>query len=511
MTQNNYQNNIQMAADKKSILTQKKLILALIILLIIPIWSIHYPPLDDYPSHLLSIFIMGQHGNLQYDFDQNFDVDWRQIPNMGSEIIIYGLDKVLPIEISGKIYLSLVLILFVFGIRFFLKQIDKDKAFLGLIAFLFAFNWYFHRGYLNFIGSIPFYFITLGFWIKFQRAGIKALEFVILMLLILATYFFHLIAWMLLIASLAFLSLTSLNWKNILKTGLAILPSFLLFVEYFLSTSSSAASRGMNFFSPIGNLKFALIHTFMNFSHLEILIYIVPLALLAYLFIISNIKYRHSQSPIERKLFWLVLILAVAYFILPVQMAAVWPFNLRLLIFALFLAVGTIPFAVSKLFANIYIATMVVFAVLNIGYVFYNYKQMSDKITVYTSGIDYVEANSTILPLTLNQDEGWISHAPMSTVWAYYHIAKGGVGPYLFNLPHGQIVNYSFSKNEVLPAPSLYPPLPQDYDPKTQSKPYDYVLLWGNDKDLTNRVEENFHLIFENGKLGVYQKIASNK
>lgn len=94
----------------------------------------------------------------------------------------------------------------------------------------------------------------------------------------------------------------------------------------------------------------------------------------------------------------------------------------------------------------------------------------------------------------------------MSTVWAYYHMKKGGAGPYLFDLPHGQIVNYCRPKRELFPAPTLYPHRVGDYNSEAHSAPYDYVLLWGTDSKIEMEIARNFQPIFRNGQLTVYKK-----
>ena len=497
----------------------KKLTFLVIILLIIfsvPIWMNRFLPLSDYPSHLLSIDIIRQYDNPQFNFKDNFVVGWKPIPNLASDVIILLLSHLFPIQTAGKVYLNLFGILFVLSIFYFMGAVNRRKILLGFFGFLFFFNWYFNNGYLNFYGSLSIFFFTLGFWIrsslKVQNSHklINFREILIFGLLTISLFFFHLFSYAALILCLIILGFFELkNRAKIKGTLLALIPSLLLFLNYlFIVKAGSSANRGVDFSSPQDSIIHFILYTFVSFSKKDILFYLIPLLIMGYL-LISDL-WSNGKNKIEKKLFWLFLGLIIIYFILPYQMAAVWPFNVRLNLFILFIGLASVSMHNIEKVKKLILPSAIVFSLALLIYISFVYHHLSKKIETYTSGIEYVQPNRNILPLSIDVYGGCATITPFSTTWAYYHIAKGGAGPYLFHLPHGQIVNYKKPVKEVFPAPSLYPLRIDEFNTLEHSDPYDYFLIWGDFRNRERELEGEFELLYQNGDLKLFGKKNKN-
>ncbi len=483
------------------------LIILLIAVLLLPIWLIPFPPLTDYPSHLLSIFISAEYNNPVYDFGKYFVVHWRPIPNLGSEVLIYGLAQVVPITVAGRIYLSLFSVLYVLGGVYLVRSFDRRNTVLGIFSVLFVFNWYFNQGYLNFWGSIPLAYFALGYWLRHPHlAGFGRLTlFSVLCLLV---YFFHFVSWALLGLIIGIFILSDrTQWSTLWRIIVAFVPSLALFGYYYFGLAAGVSTVGSAIYDhPIGNITSALIRSFTHFTRPGIAVYVVPLLVIAGLFLWGSVVRRQFQTSQQRRAVLAVVVLVLLYFMLPVQMSSVWPVNLRVNQFVFLLALCAVPAKMVQPFRRSLAGIAVLSSLVVIGYVWNGYQSMSDKIETYVSGIDHIEPRSTMLPLTLAVSGGWAVGGPLSTTWAYYHIEEGGAGPYLFDLAHGQIVNYRRPKREMFPAPSLYPNRPLDYNPEQHAQYYDYVLLWDPNEELIERVEQDFGQIFQNRELLLYEK-----
>ena len=486
----------------------RKLTFLVIILLIIfstPIWMVEFLPLSDYPSHLLSVDIIREYDNPQFNFKDYFVINWKPIPNLTADVFILLLSHLVPIQIAGKIYLNLFGILFVLSIFYLLGAVDPRKIFLGFFGFLFFYNWYFNNGYLNFYGSLSIFFFTLGFWIKsFEQKSLR--DTLIFALLTVILFFSHLFTYSALILCLIILSFFELkNTAKIKRTILALVPSLLLFLNYlFIMKAGSSANRGVDFSSPQDSIIHFILYTLVSFSKKDILFYLVPLLIMGYL-LIRNL-WSNGKNEIERRLFWLFLCLIVVFFILPYQAAAVWPFNVRLNLFILFIGLASISSSSIEKVKKLILPSAVVFSVAILIYTFSVYHRLSNRIGTYTSGIEYVQPNRNILPLSIDVYGGCATITPFSTTWAYYHIAKGGAGPYLFHLPHGQIVNYKRPVKETFPAPSLYPLRTEEFNMVMHSDPYDYFLIWGDFRNREKELEGEFELLYQNGDLKLFEK-----
>ena len=45
-----------------------------------PIWSVRFPPMQDYPQHLSQVQILSEYSNPDYDYKDNFSADLKPVP-----------------------------------------------------------------------------------------------------------------------------------------------------------------------------------------------------------------------------------------------------------------------------------------------------------------------------------------------------------------------------------------------------------------------------------------------
>ena len=87
----------------------------LLIILAYPLKIDTVPPLLDYPIHLARSYI-----TIQYQYDpilrQIFEIDWRPIPNLASDIILFFLGRLFEIETAGRLLLLICLVITVLGV-----------------------------------------------------------------------------------------------------------------------------------------------------------------------------------------------------------------------------------------------------------------------------------------------------------------------------------------------------------------------------------------------------------
>ncbi len=481
------------------------LILLLLVVFSLPLWLVKYPPLTDYPNHLLRIHIIKEYENPLFNFQDYFLVKWKLLPNLASDVIILFLSYLFPIQISGKIFLNIFILLFPLSIFYFLKAIDRQKIWLGFFSFLLVYNWYFNMGYINFYGSIPVFFFALGYWLKSDGLPTWK-DKLIFMSLTLLLFFFHLFSYFALgFSCLIVLLGEKMNFTKLKNSLIAFIPSLALGFNYlFLQGAGSSVHRGVLFLPLWETVKYLLIYTFINFSKKDILIFVVPFLILAYLFFKS--VFSKTANKKEKSLLLLFGSLCGLFFVLPYMAAAVWPFNIRLNLFIIFIGIASITsLSVDKL-KKFVLPWVVTFSLIGLAHTWFSYSQLSRQIEIYTSGIKYVGQNKNILPLTIDMSGGCETIAPFRFCWAYYHIAQGGVGPYLFHLPHGQVVNYRKNAGKVLPAPSLYPFKIEEFNINEHTADYDCILWWGSYPETEAKLKEKFKLTYQKGRLKIYEK-----
>ena len=198
-------------------------LLAAAVLLLLPVWSVAFPPLLDYPNHLARAFVLLHLHDAHYSFSQWYRADWGLYPYLGMDASLAVLGRIFPIEIAGRVFLSLCVLLLPASAWFFLRQAHPGEDWSACWALLIAWNVFFLEGFLNFDISLAFVLIALGLWLRWLRAP-GVLRWLAALPAFVCLYFAHLIGFALaglIVTAYALLSRRSLR---------ALLLSWLLFV-----------------------------------------------------------------------------------------------------------------------------------------------------------------------------------------------------------------------------------------------------------------------------------------
>ena len=295
-----------MKVQSKLTITKAGLQLLVIILLVIhllPIWGFKYFPSQDGLSHLYNAHILKSYPNPDnYLLRQVYDLRLTIFPNWSSHLILMALMYIFPPLICEKILLTICITFMPLSLFYFLNSVvlpqnhrkneglsfDDNKStgnskktpkriqilsggnFLGLVGFIYAFNYLLHMGFYNFALSISLFFFTLGYWSQHQWLRIKN-SLTLAQLsgfysLLVAIYFTHYQSFALLLITISVLAVFSFtythiyancssNWsdsesrgtrffiqsylKNIATFWGLMLPFYLLMFSYYLERSGS--------------------------------------------------------------------------------------------------------------------------------------------------------------------------------------------------------------------------------------------------------------------------------
>jgi hypothetical protein len=315
------------------------LVIGLILFNLIPICAFQYIPTQDGPSHLDNAQILSQYTNTAYNYQKIYDLRLSPFPNWLSHASLAALIRVFPPLFAEKILLSLYVILFPLAFMYFLGAVNPSKKPLVLVSFAFIYNYLFMMGFDNFVFSIPFAFLALGyFWRRRYRLTLR--QAVVLNLLLLLVYFGHMITYLVALGSIAFIAVVYflVQWlaapggsfrRQITTLGISLaslLPTIPLLINYY---------QGSSFAGKLPDIDTGRIPDLLNdFISMRVLVnYQVfwqetasqaVAALLGLLFIITLVKRisRISLSPrrffrFEDCILALTLILFALYLLMP--------------------------------------------------------------------------------------------------------------------------------------------------------------------------------------------------
>lgn len=202
-----------------------------------PVWYVGTFVNQDGSPHIYNAYLIGEllKGNQAV---QNFaELNSNAIPNLTGHWLLAGLLAIFGPVLTTKIAVTGLFALFV-GSMIWLRQQTAGKS--GLVLCLFfttaiGFNWPWLLGFYNFILALSLVAFTLGLWWRW-RDRLTILRATAILILLLLTFFSHLVSFGLLGLTLAILSVTEyrrIGARNMMST-LTLLALTAPFVFNFL-------------------------------------------------------------------------------------------------------------------------------------------------------------------------------------------------------------------------------------------------------------------------------------
>lgn len=155
--------------DARGLRWYRLLFAAACIVVCVPVWAVEYPPLVDYPNHLARNYVLYHYDEFEV-FQQRYERNTVLLPNLAMEAFVLPLQVILPIEIAGKIFLSLVLLIFCLGCHCLGKAIHGQPTWLAFAGFFFCYNSMWFYGFVNFCFGLGMFFLATAGWLVWRRS-----------------------------------------------------------------------------------------------------------------------------------------------------------------------------------------------------------------------------------------------------------------------------------------------------------------------------------------------------
>ena len=211
----------------------KKLLLFLILLWLLPIWCFSFLPFVDLPQHLAIAHIVHNYQNPEaFDYSQFFSLKWFPKAGILHTLFLHWMSFFVPLEIAGKLFISLIVILLPVSIYLFIKALGGNRWF-SLFSFFFIYNYNLMWGFIAYcLGiSLFFFFFSLLLKLSDEQKDVLKINLSIALLLLLAVLAHVYIYLLLLIPFLVILCyFHKRNWQKIRKGLLLALASIVLFL-----------------------------------------------------------------------------------------------------------------------------------------------------------------------------------------------------------------------------------------------------------------------------------------
>jgi hypothetical protein len=206
-------------------------------IMVAPLWCVASPAMPDYAAHLAGFYLIAGGAKLA-TLSQFYRIEWAFMPNLGSEILVPALSKILPLETSAKLFLSAGVVMWIAGPAAIHRALYGRVGLAPLFAAFFAYNANFMWGFFNYYFAAGLTFLVFAAWIATENksAVLRAAGFA---LAATAVYFCHLFAAATLLLLLGsyeagLLLRRKFSWKDAVSRGLMLaaifLPAFVAFV-----------------------------------------------------------------------------------------------------------------------------------------------------------------------------------------------------------------------------------------------------------------------------------------
>jgi len=167
---------------------------AVVLLTAVPLIYPEIPPLVDLPGHI------GRY-RVELDLAQSpwlqryYDYRWAPIGNLGVDLLVYPLGKLLGLEPATKLIVLLIPPMTAGGMLWVAREVHGRIPPTAFFALPFIYGFPFQFGFVNFVLSVALAFLAFGLWLNLARRGRTRLRGWLFVPISLAVFFCHSYGW----------------------------------------------------------------------------------------------------------------------------------------------------------------------------------------------------------------------------------------------------------------------------------------------------------------------------
>lgn len=356
---------------------------------LVPIWSVHYLPTQDGPSHLYNSWLLREliHGS-NAAIEHAYRIDWRPHPNWLTSAVLALLMTIVPPLIAEKLFVSGIIVVFAVGIWKFAGEEGRPYAFLALP---FAYNLMFQSGFYNFCAGLGLYFLTVAvWWGRRARTDARTVAFVAALLLV--GYFTHPLPALLAMGSIGLLAIaTRASWKHLL----AFVPVLPLFA-WFAHTRGGAATPEH---APLGHILsyIAKSDVLFTFDAWQTWLGIALSVILAVLLIASRPRGARNAFAL------LIVAMLAIYLFAPTSIVGGQLVRERMALFVALVPLGWIAPRWPQRVTGALASGLALLSIAYSVYLTHRYRAMDRRMTELVDAAQWIGSDTVFLPLTVQR------------------------------------------------------------------------------------------------------------
>lgn len=416
------------------------IVIALLVAHLLPLWVFKYFPSQDGASHIYNAYLLKEYSNpAMYKVRECFELNLTLFPNWFSHALMAGLMFVVSPLVAEKILLTLCIALAPLSLFYFLRAIAGGNAetpfgsgnqILGLLGFLFGYNYLLHMGFYNFAISFPVFFFLLGYWWRHHEsmslANIGALYALMILL-----YFCHISSYGLILVTLSICALRLIvTPRKLLIFAGYMLPAGFIMVNYLLNDATDklyrywSSEQLWDYFLKTKSL------VYFNESHVWANYVLLGFIALLILWTLWKDKIQPRRWLANRDLFLILsIVFVIAYFKAPRWIGDGGYINERIHIFWIPILLPWLNLDFHKTVRWCAVGLMVFLSVVHLGYTCRDYYGFNRSMEDYAAALDSFPDHivfENMGPDNDDWDDMWQSEIPHPHCNLYlYHMIPG--------------------------------------------------------------------------------------
>jgi len=413
----------QASAEPRAFFNSPWVLFLLTMIAIIPFWTVRYPVVTDYPNHLARWFVLFHIRDTAYHFAQLYAPAWGPLPYVSPDVLAMALQFFLPIDIVGRLILSLCVVLPAYATYFFLKEACPENVGLASFGMFMALNPNLQLGSISNEFSLAFCLLVAGLWVRYCRTP-RVITAVGIAAGILLVYLSHLSGFI--IAGLAmgvYALFQNQRWKKLGTLAMLSLPALLI---YLRDPNHGGGGNSFEYGSVADKLKDLLFPLRLYTSKPLDLVVVVGLASLVFLLLKSRPKVILQPD-------WLSVgaICLLIYFLAPGNYGLIGYIDTRFVPFAYLFGLAVFRFNRLPRSVLIGLTLLVLFRIATWERLFISQQH---ELAEMSASFQAIPRNARVLPLARLPNTGVIGTATIHHS-AYGVVERGFLDPMLFHHP----------------------------------------------------------------------------
>ena len=408
----------------------------------VAVWWPRFPAMQDYPQHLFMAQVLSTYNDANYNWGEFYTINPTIGPYSLFFLIVQVASAIAPVEIAGKMFISVALCLVSAMVYFWSQYSKHEPRWSLLLVFPLFFSQVYYLGFTNYVIAIPILFLALlvhDIYIKQKpNLAISGLYAVMLILLFLS-HPYAILVYIALSLSITFFSLLKREVVSPLGSFAPIIITTVLMAIWYVDTFGlnvgSATNKVVVSWWPVVDvfnyflLPFYGFHTKEAFTNIALVLWCGTGVVIAIAAILQKDEPRLNKSYLAA-----LIIALCGYGALPFWLGDYSYFNLRLSIVCYFLITITLSDIRFPPKASYVLIAFVTALMLN---TIQTQRQLSEEISELTPLLARMDANELVYPVYLDSSSNIISPDYFYQFHAhnhfYYHIlVGGGATPALF-------------------------------------------------------------------------------